>query len=116
MDDIIVFRKLEKKDLLAIVDIELEKLRKRLESRGLILHMAEEAKEFIVGKGNATEYGARPLRRAVERFLEDPLSEALLRGEFGEASGISVTSGEGKLVLSPIPKENHKTDGEGKKK
>ncbi len=116
VDDIIVFRKLEKKDLIAIVDIELEKLRKRLERRGLALDMAEEAKEFIVGKGNVTEYGARPLRRAVERFLEDPLSEALLRGEFGGASGISVTPGEDKLVLTPIPKKKRRADGEGTKK
>ena len=89
---------------------------KRLESRGLTLDMAEEAKEFIVGKGNVTEYGARPLRRAVERFLEDPLSEALLRGEFEEASGIGVTAGEDKLVLTPIPKKKRRTDGEGTKK
>ena len=116
VDDIIVFRKLEKKDLIAIVDIELEKLRKRLGRRGLTLDMAEEAKEFIVGKGNVTEYGARPLRRAVERFLEDPLSEALLRGEFEGASGISVTPGEDKLVLTPIPKKKRRTDGEGTKK
>ena len=116
VDDIIVFRKLDKKDLLAIVDIELEKLRKRLERRGLALDMAEEAKEFIVGKGNVTEYGARPLRRAVERFLEDPLSEALLRGEFEGASGISVTPGEDKLVLTPIPKRKRRADGEGTKK
>ena len=116
VDDIIVFRKLEMNDLLAIVDIELEKLRKRLESRDLTLEVADEAREFIVRKGNATEYGARPLRRAVERFLEDPLSEALLKGEFEEASGISVTSGEDKLVLTPIPKKKRKTDGAGKKK
>ena len=116
VDDIIVFRKLEKKDLLAIVDIELEKLRKRLESRGLTLEMADEAREFIVGKGNATEYGARPLRRAVERFLEDPLSEALLRGEFAEASGIGVTAEGDKLVLTPVPKKKRKADGAGKKK
>ena len=116
VDDIIVFRKLGKEDLLAIVDIELEKLRKRLEGRGLTLEITGEAREFIVARGNATEYGARPLRRAVERFLEDPLSEALLRGEFEGASGIGVTAGEDKLLLTPIPGKKHKTDGEGKKK
>ena len=102
VDDIVVFRKLEEQDLVSIVELELAALRKRLEERSLSFEIDAKAKEFIVAKGNASEYGARPLRRAVERFLEDPLSEALLRGEFEKASGVKVTAGSDGLILTPV--------------
>lgn len=102
IDDIVIFRKLEEKDLIAITEIELAKLRKRLEARGLALELDDKAKSFIVARGNAAEYGARPLRRAVERYLEDPLSEALLRGDFEKAKGVKVTAGAEALVLTPV--------------
>ena len=102
VDDIVVFRKLEQQDLIAIVEIELAKLQKRLEARSLSLEMDKAAKEFIISKGNAAEYGARPLRRAVERYLEDPLSEALLRGDFEKAAGVRVTAGAEELQLTPV--------------
>jgi ATP-dependent Clp protease ATP-binding subunit ClpC len=102
IDDIVVFRKLEQQDLVSIVELELAALRKRLEERALALEIDAKAKEFIVEKGNAAEYGARPLRRAVERYLEDPLSEALLRGEFEKASGVKVTAGSDELILTPV--------------
>ena len=102
VDDIVVFRKLEEQDLVSIVELELAALRKRLEERSLSFEIDVKAKEFIVAKGNASEYGARPLRRAVERFLEDPLSEALLRGEFEKASGVKVTAGSDGLILTPV--------------
>ena len=108
IDDIVVFRKLEKSDLVAIVEIELEKLQKRLAARNLTLNISAEAKEFIVEKGNASEYGARPLRRAVERYLEDPLSEALLKGDFDNASGIKVTAGKEALALAPEVRKSRK--------
>ena len=119
IDDIVVFRKLEKEDLVAIVDIEIEKLRKRLAERRLELKIDQAAREFIVEKGNAAEYGARPLRRAVERFLEDPLSEALLRGDLEKASAVKVTAGVSELTLTPvIPKARTKagTRSNGAKK
>ena len=102
VDDIVVFRKLAEKDLIAIIEIELAKLQKRLEARQLSFEIDLKAKSFIVAKGNAAEYGARPLRRAVERYLEDPLSEALLRGDFEKASGVRVTAGETDLILTPV--------------
>ena len=116
IDDIIVFRKLEKKDFISIVDIELEKLGKRLEKRGLALETDENAKEFIVARGDTPEYGARPLRRAVERLLEDPLSEGLLRGDFDNASGVKVTVDGDKLQLLPVRKNKARRNGIGKKK
>jgi len=82
VDDTIVFRALTKQDLQTIVDYELAKVFKRLTEHGLRLELSERTKEFLIDKGYNPEFGARPLRRAIEHYIEDPLSEALLRGEF----------------------------------
>jgi ATP-dependent Clp protease ATP-binding subunit ClpC len=82
VDDIIVFRSLTKDDLKQIIDIELSKVSKRLKEKNLTLVLTEEAKDLIIDRGSSLEFGARPLRRAIEHLLEDPLSEALLKGEF----------------------------------
>jgi ATP-dependent Clp protease ATP-binding subunit ClpC len=79
-DDVIVFKKLDKEDVVRILDIELAKVRQRLEAKAITLELDAAATEFLVGKGYDPSLGARPLRRAVERYLEDPLAEELLRG------------------------------------
>ena len=80
IDEIVVFRKLTRDNLKKIVDIELGKVYNRLAERGLKLELTDEAREFIIDKGGDTDYGARPLRRSVSTYIEDPLSEELLRG------------------------------------
>lgn len=82
VDDTIVFRALTREDLQTIVDYELAKVFKRLTEHGLRLELSTAAKEFLIDKGYSTEFGARPLRRAIEHYIEDPLSEAMLRSEF----------------------------------
>ena len=82
LDDTIVFKALTRENLQTIVDYELLKVFKRLTEHGLKLEVAEQAKEFLIDKGYNPEFGARPLRRAIEHYIEDPLSEAMLRGEF----------------------------------
>ncbi|MFO0788887.1 MAG: ATP-dependent Clp protease ATP-binding subunit [Pirellulales bacterium] len=82
VNDIIVFRHLTEDDLKHVVDLELGKVRNRLKEKGLVVELTEEAKEFLIKKGSNTDYGARPLRRAIETFVEDPLAEELLKGEF----------------------------------
>jgi ATP-dependent Clp protease ATP-binding subunit ClpC len=103
VDDIIVFRGLTEADLHTIVNIELAKVAKRLKEKGFVLDVTEEAKKVLIERGTNTEYGARPLRRAIENLLEDPLSEDLLRGSFVGADSIIVRadgSGEdAKLVM-----------------
>ncbi|HTN05000.1 MAG TPA: ATP-dependent Clp protease ATP-binding subunit, partial [Planctomycetaceae bacterium] len=91
LDEMVVFRPLNEENLKAIVEIELSKVRERLQEKGLHLVLTDEAKAFIIEKGNATEFGARPLRRAVETWVEDPLSEELLRGVFQGSNTITVT-------------------------
>src|SRR4029453_19364312 len=82
LDDIIVFRHLTVEDLKEVIDLELKKVRERLAERGFALQLTDLAKEFIIKKGSNTDFGARPLRRAVENYIEDPLAEEILKGEF----------------------------------
>ncbi len=105
VDDIIVFRKLDKNDLIGIVDIELGKLRERLLGRKLDLVLDDDVKEFLISKGYEPEFGARPLRRAVERYIEDPLAEELLKGSFEGADAVRVTLDQQKLLFFPEKKE-----------
>jgi len=90
LDDVIVFRHLTVDNLKQVVDLELKKVRERLLERGLKLELTDSAKEFIIKKGSNTDFGARPLRRAVENFVEDPLSEELLKGEFQGKDTITI--------------------------
>jgi ATP-dependent Clp protease ATP-binding subunit ClpC len=80
LDDIIVFHSLTKEDLTKIVDIEVNKVHNRLKAREITFRLTPEATSFLIEKGYDPQYGARPLRRAVERYLEDPMAEELLRG------------------------------------
>jgi ATP-dependent Clp protease ATP-binding subunit ClpC len=82
LDDVIVFHALTKDDLTTIVEYELNKVFKRLIKQGYRLDIATVAKDFLIEKGYSSEFGARPLRRAIERYIEDPLSENILRGQF----------------------------------
>ncbi len=91
VDDMIVFRALTKEDLKTIVDYELTKVFKRLTEHGLKLELSDQAKEFLIEKGYSPEFGARPLRRAIEHYIEDPLSETMLRGEFKDKNLVKVT-------------------------
>jgi ATP-dependent Clp protease ATP-binding subunit ClpC len=82
LDDVIVFHALTTSDLKHIVDIELSKIRGRMADRGLELVLTDEAKDYLIAKGYNPDYGARPLRRAIENMIENPLSEEILRGSF----------------------------------
>src|SRR5204862_2678774 len=103
LDDIIVFRSLTKEDLKKIIDIELAKVRKRLKDKNLAFELTDEAKDFVIEKGSSLEFGARPLRRAIENLLEDPLAEKLLRADFVGKTIITVcvreVDGEKKLIF-----------------
>ena len=91
LDAQIVFRSLTRDDLKTIVEYELKKVFKRLIEHGLTLDLDSTAKEFLIDKGYSSEFGARPLRRAIEHYIEDPLSEGLLRGEFKGKGLIKIT-------------------------
>jgi len=90
LDDVIIFRHLNVDDLKEVVDLELSKVRERLFERGIKLTLSDEAKKYLIKKGSNTDFGARPLRRAIENYVEDPLSEELLKGEFEGKDQITV--------------------------
>jgi ATP-dependent Clp protease ATP-binding subunit ClpC len=90
VDDTIVFKALTRENLQTIVDYELNKVFKRLTEHGFRLELTEHAKEFLIDKGYNPEFGARPLRRAIEHYIEDPLSEAVLAGKFAGKNLIKI--------------------------
>jgi ATP-dependent Clp protease ATP-binding subunit ClpC len=100
LDDVIVFRSFTKPDLIQILTLEVEKVLERLRRKSLHLELDEKAKDFLVEKGYDPQYGARPMRRAVERFLEDPLAEEILKGNLHEGEPIIVTTDNEKLVFN----------------
>jgi ATP-dependent Clp protease ATP-binding subunit ClpC len=99
ISDIVFFRPLDKKDLIKIVEIEITKFAKRLVERKITLEFSTEAKALLIEKGYDEKYGARPLRRAVEHYVEDPLAEALLRGDVKEGEAVIVERDGEKLTF-----------------
>ena len=85
-----------------ILEIEVHKVKKRLEAKGIELILADSAKDFLVGKGYEPAYGARPLRRAVERYLEDPLAEEILRGNIHPSETVEVTEADDGLRFGQL--------------
>ena len=100
LDDSIVFHALGKEALMKILDLEIKKVVERLEKKGINLVLDEKSRDFLVEKGHDPEYGARPMRRAVERYMEDPLAEEILRGKLVEGRPINVSADEDKLTFS----------------
>ncbi len=90
LDDIMVFKPLTKEDLKTIVEYELTKVFKRLTEHGYKMELTDASKDFLIEKGYTPEFGARPLRRAIEHYIEDPLSEAMLRGDFKGKNFINI--------------------------
>jgi ATP-dependent Clp protease ATP-binding subunit ClpC len=99
LDEIIVFHSLGKPDLMRIVDLEVGKVKRRLQLKEIEIMLDSAAHEFVIEKGYDPTYGARPMRRAVERYLEDPLAEELLRGSVKAGDLVQVSVDNGKLIF-----------------
>lgn len=97
INEIVIFQKLTKEHMGKIVDLELAKVEKRLAEQKIPITVSDEAKDFLIDNGYDDKYGARPLRRAVERYLEDPLAEAILRDEVKRGEPITVVLLDGGL-------------------
>lgn len=98
LDEVVVFRPLTKEHLVQIVEYETAKLRGRMEEQGWVLELEQSASDFLIDKGYNPDFGARPLRRAISQYIEDPLSETLLSGEF---------QGNNKIVVRREGEEDH---------
>lgn len=100
IDDVMVFNALEKEDIHKIIDIELDKLYKRIAELGYDLKLSDSAKDFIVEKGYDKQYGARPLNRAIQKYIEDALAEEIINSNLQEGDSILMDFEEGKDKLS----------------
>ncbi|WP_294238179.1 ATP-dependent chaperone ClpB [uncultured Sphingomonas sp.] len=100
LDEIILFHRLGQSHMGPIVDIQVDRVAKLLSDRKITLHLTEAAREWLGRVGYDPVYGARPLRRAVQRHLQDPLAEEILRGHVKDGSTVTVDEGDGKLALS----------------
>jgi len=102
LDEIILFHRLGAAHMGPIVDIQMARLQKLLEDRKITLMLSEAAREWLGRVGYDPVYGARPLKRAVQKYLQDPLADALLSGRIRDGDTVRVDEGEGQLVLEPV--------------
>jgi ATP-dependent Clp protease ATP-binding subunit ClpC len=101
LDDIIVFRPLTRADLERIIHLEMKSVETRVAKKGVRIRLTAEALGYLIDQGYNPDFGARPLKRAIERLVEDPLSEGLLRGEFKDAQEIKVSLKDTRLLFAP---------------
>jgi ATP-dependent Clp protease ATP-binding subunit ClpC len=116
VDEIIVFRRLDHNDLMHIVSLETAKVKERMADKGIKLNIPDDVLDFLIQKGYEPEYGARPLRRAVERYLEDPLAESILNGYFKGAESVNTQLDNQKLLFFPVFPEPQTVESEVKEK
>jgi ATP-dependent Clp protease ATP-binding subunit ClpB len=100
LDDLIVFRRLAREQMEKIVDIQLDLLRKRLDRRGLLFTISSDAKGYLIEQGWDPQYGARPLKRAIQRSIEDELAKRILGGEFKQGDTVRIDRGDGALTFT----------------
>jgi ATP-dependent Clp protease ATP-binding subunit ClpB len=99
IDEVVEFRQLTREQLAEIVELQLARLRERLADRGISIELTDEAKEALAEAGWDPTFGARPLKRAIQRLLENPLALRLLEGEFGDGDMVRVDAHDGELVF-----------------
>jgi len=99
VDEIIVFKSLTQEQLGAIVDIQLARLQKRLDERKITLVVTGSARKLLIERGWDPVYGARPLKRAIQRMVQDPLAMMLLGGKFSEGDVVEVDARDGELTF-----------------
>jgi ATP-dependent Clp protease ATP-binding subunit ClpC len=99
-DDIVVFRSLGREDLTQILDLELAKVENRLAQRDIHFELDEAGRDLLLDKGHDPTYGARPMRRAVEKYLEDPMAEEIIRGDLREGETIVISAEDDQLVFT----------------
>ncbi|HLN12195.1 MAG TPA: ATP-dependent Clp protease ATP-binding subunit, partial [bacterium] len=107
VDEIIVFRSLTREQISAIVDILMERVRREIRGQGMGLVLTQAARDLLAVEGFDPQYGARPLRRAIQRLVEDPLSDDMLRGKFSAGDEIILDARDGRVVFEkkrePVP-------------
>ena len=112
IDDVVIFNSLTKDDILLIIDIELDKLFKRINSLGFKIELTKKAKIFVADKGYDEKYGARPLNRAIQKHIEDPLAEEIIQKNVkeGDLIKIDLNSKSDKITVSIVEKKKSKSN------
>jgi ATP-dependent Clp protease ATP-binding subunit ClpB len=105
LDEILLFRRLSREDMVGIVDIQLAQLQKLLEDRKVTLEIDPEAKKWLAETGYDPVYGARPLKRIIQRELQNPLAEKILAGDIRDGDTVGVTASPLGLLLQPAHHE-----------
>jgi len=105
VDELIVFRHLSKPDVVKIVDLVIEEMLAKVSDRDIEINLSKTAKEFIADKGFDPQFGARPLKRAIQKYVEDPIAEEMLKGNFPDGSSITVKKKGDKLSFSDTRKQ-----------
>jgi ATP-dependent Clp protease ATP-binding subunit ClpC len=113
LDDLIVFRPLTRVDLESIIHLEMKAVELRVAKKGVKIALTQEALDYLIDQGFNPDFGARPLKRAIERLVEDPLSEGLLRGEFKDAKVINISLKDKHLFFVPAEGGEKKEVGAG---
>ena len=107
LDETVIFHRLERKDVRRIVDVQLLRFAKRLMAKGMSLEVSDDAKDYLANVGYDPAYGARPLKRSIQRHLENPLAQELLSGRYapGDTVVVDMAAGEiafGKKTAAPV--------------
>jgi ATP-dependent Clp protease ATP-binding subunit ClpC len=116
IDELVVFHSLSKDSLVKILDLETKKVNQRLEAKNISLNLKPETVDFLISKGYDSQYGARPMRRVVERYIEDPLSEKLLEGSLKEGDLAEVSIENEKTTIGINPKNPDQSNSSKKKR
>tara|TARA_B110000196_G_C20683420_1_gene447478 strand:- start:55 stop:576 length:522 start_codon:yes stop_codon:yes gene_type:complete len=117
IDDIIIFNNLSKEDINKIIDIEMDDILKRIEEIGYKVKISEQAKDFIADKGFDVNFGARPLKRAIQKYFEDPLAEEIINSKIGDGDTIKVSLNKDKtaLTIKKVSKTKKRTENKKEK-
>ena len=107
IDEIVVFHRLSRADIEAIVDLQIQRLLERLTDQELGLVLTDAARAQLVEDGFDPQYGARPLRRAIQHGVEDQLADRVLEGDFEPGDTVVVDADEGQIILRRQPREEH---------
>jgi len=102
IDDIVVFTQLSKEQIATIIDVQLEKLRKMLDDRGISIELDQSARDLLVAEGYDPVYGARPLKRAIQTLVQNPLAVRLLQGDIASGSTVRVSAENGEMKFNAL--------------
>jgi ATP-dependent Clp protease ATP-binding subunit ClpB len=112
IDEIILFHRLRRQDMGAIVDIQFRRLSHLLEDRKIVLDLTEQGRDWLADKGYDPAYGARPLKRIIQKNVQDPLADKVLAGEIGEGRTVEIGAENGSLTIDGVPLLPRRTIGD----